>query len=130
MDTLGYAFESPFLSSAEKLAWMKDKAMPDDDGNMVKLSEGGEYDIQASPAGGGEMVAGSSSAAGEKLNEATAENKKAKDEAAGSASAPPIIVNQSTDNSSSSNNTTQVTKMSADHSDPTANTLKQLAGIA
>ena len=130
MDTLGYAFESPFLSSAEKLAWMKDKAMPDDDGNMVKLSEGGEYDIKASPAGGGEMVAGSSSAAGEKLNEATAENKKAKDEAAGSASAPPIIVNQSTDNSSSSNNTTQVTKMSADHSDPTANTLKQLAGIA
>ena len=129
MDTLGYAFESPFLSSVEKLAWMKDKAMPDDDGNMVKLSEGGEYDIQASPAGGGEMVAGSSSAAGEKLNEATAENKQAKDDAAGSAKAPPIIVNQSNNNSTSSSNTTQVTKMSADHSDPTANTLKQLTGI-
>jgi len=129
MDTLGYAFESPFLSSVEKLAWMKDKAMPDDDGNMVKLSEGGEYDMQASPAGGGEMVAGSSSAAGEKLNEATAENKQAKDDAAGSAKAPPIIVNQSNNNSTSSSNTTQVTKMSADHSDPTANTLKQLSGI-
>ena len=128
MDTLGYAFESPFLSSAEKLAWMKDKAMPDDDGNMVKLNEeSGSYDMQASSAGG-EMVA--KGAGNNKLNEATAENKKAKDEAAGSASAPPIIVNQSTDNSSSSNNTTQVTKMSADHSDPTANTLKQLAGIA
>jgi len=128
MNTLGYAFESPFLSSAEKLAWMTDKAMPDDDGNMVKLNEeSGSYDIQASSAVGGEMVA--KGAGNEKLNEATAENKKAKDEAAGSASAPPIIVNQSTDNSSSSNNTTQVTKMSADHSDPTANTLKQLAGV-
>mgnify|MGYP000430366283 CR=1 FL=1 len=128
MDTLGYAFESPFLSSAEKLAWMKDKAMPDDDGNMVKLSEGGEYDIQASPAGGGEMVAGSSSAAGEKLNEATAENKQAKDNAAKSSGSPIIVNNNNTTNSSSTSNTTN-NPLSADHSDPTANTLKQLSGI-
>jgi hypothetical protein len=128
MNTLGYAFDSAFLKPGEKLAWMKDGSMPDDDGNMVKFDKtSGSYDIQGSSAGGGEMVA--SSPAGEKLSEATAENKKAKDDAAGSASAPPIIVNQSTDNSSSSNNTTQVTKMSADHSDPTANTLKQLSGV-
>ena len=128
MNTLGYAFDSAFLKPGEKLAWMKDGSMPDDDGNMVKFDKtSGSYDIQGSSAGGGEMVA--SSPAGEKLSEATAENKKAKDDAAGSASAPPIIVNQSTDNSSSSNNTTQVTKMSADHSDPTANTLKQLTGV-
>ena len=130
MNTLGYAFDSAFLKPGEKLAWMKDGSMPDDDGNMVKFDKtSGSYDIQASPAGGGEMVAGSSSAAGEKLNEATAENKQAKDDAAGSAKAPPIIVNQSNNNSTSSSNTTQVTKMSADHSDPTANTLKQLTGI-
>ena len=128
MDTLGYAFESPFLSSVEKLAWMKDKAMPDDDGNMVKLSEGGEYDMQASPAGGGEMVAGSSSAAGEKLNEATAENKQAKDNAAKSSGSPIIVNNNNTTNSSSTSNTTN-NPLSADHSDPTANTLKQLSGI-
>lgn len=128
MDTLGYAFESPFLSSVEKLAWMKDKAMPDDDGNMVKLSEGGEYDMQASPAGGGEMVAGSSSAAGEKLNEATAENKQAKDNAAKSSGSPIIVNNNNTTNSSSTSNTTN-NPLSADHSDPTANTLKQLTGI-
>ena len=62
------------------------------------------------------------------LKDATEENKKAKDDAAGSGKSGNVVVNNNTTNSNSTNNTTN-NPLSADHSDPTANTLKQLSGI-
>jgi hypothetical protein len=126
MKALGYNFTPEHMTPTEKLAWMKSKMIVDDEGNFFKpTSKGGDYK-QLSQSEQRMRAAG---AEGRKdLKEATAENKKAKDDAAGSGKTGNVVVNNN-NNSSSNNNTTQVTPLNIDHSDPTANTLKQLSGV-
>ena len=126
MKALGYNFTPEHMTPTEKLAWMKSKMIVDDEGNFFKpTSKGGDYK-QLSQSEQRMRAAG---AEGRKdLKEATAENKKAKDDAAGSGKTGNVVVNNN-NNSSSNNNTTQVTPLNIDHSDPTANALKQLTGV-
>ena len=126
MKALGYNFQSEFMTPAEKLAWMKSKMIVDDEGNLFKpTSKDGDYK-QLSKT---EMSMRAAAAEGRKdLKDATEENKKVKDDAAGSGKSGNVVVNNNTTNSNSTNNTTNH-PLSADHSDPTANTLKQLSAV-
>lgn len=123
MNTLGYNFQSHDMTAAEKLAWMKDKTLVDDEGNAVKMQDG-DYNVVPSGTPGEFMSAG---AGNEQLNEAVAQNKQAKDDSAGATGN--IVVNNSNVDNSSQSQTNNSTKLSTDHSDPTANALKEVAGI-
>mgnify|MGYP001196022852 CR=1 FL=1 len=126
MKALGYNFQSEFMTPAEKLAWMKSKMIVDDEGNLFKpTSKDGDYK-QLSKS---EMSMRAAAAEGRKdLKDAVEENGRAKDDAAGSGKSGNVVVNNNTTNSNSTNNTTNH-PLSADHSDPTANTLKQLSAV-
>ena len=123
MNTLGYNFQSHDMTAAEKLAWMKDKTLVDDEGNAVKMQDG-DYNVVPSGTPGEFMSAG---AGNEQLNEAVAQNKQAKDDSAGATGN--IVVNNNNVDNSSQSQTNNSTKLSTDHSDPTANALKEVAGI-
>ena len=125
MKALGYNFTPEFMTPEEKLAWMKRKMIVDDEGNLFKpTSADGDY-RQLSQS---EMRMRAASAEGRQdLNEAVAENKQAKNDSAG-ASGNIVVNNNSVDNSSQSQ-TNNTTKLSTDHSDPTANALKEVAGF-
>jgi len=125
MKALGYNFTPEFMTPEEKLAWMKSKMIVDDEGNLFKpTSADGDY-RQLSQS---EMRMRAASAEGRQdLNEAVAENKQAKNDSAG-ASGNIVVNNNSVDNSSQSQ-TNNTTKLSTDHSDPTANALKEVAGF-
>ena len=123
MNTLGYNFQSHDMTAAEKLAWMKDKTLVDDEGNAVKMQDG-DYNVVPSGTPGEFMSAG---AGNEQLNEAVAQNKQAKDDSAGATGN--IVVNNNNVDNSSQSQTNNSTKLSTDHSDPTANALKEVAGF-